>query len=200
MPPSPELRDASGNIGIIEVLQEMEAEHFSKTDSHIGIAGEIKVYLEGVGQRTEPGRRHGKLCHGKGRCRIPEKADIVCQQDFFAHAHNKAVDTFREIIEIFPAFLHLPCDRLILHDRARDELREHGNIGSVADPILLHLRISTVHVDRVGHGLEGEKGNADRQRNVQKRQIQAADRVDAADDEIRVFKKSKDSKVHEDRK
>ena len=66
MPSSPEFRDAPGNIRIIEVFQEMEAKHFSETDSHIGITGEIKVDLEGVGQGSQPGSRHRKLGNREG--------------------------------------------------------------------------------------------------------------------------------------
>ena len=200
MPSSPEFRDAPGNIRIIKVFQEVEAEHFSETDGHIGVTREIKVDLEGVSQGSQPGSCHRKLGNGKSCRRIPEKADVIRQQDLFSHTGHKAVDAFREVIQIFPAFLHLLRNGLILYDGSCDQLRKHGNIGSIADPVLLHVRISTVNINGIGHGLEGEKGDTDRKRNIQKGQIQTADCVDTADDKIRILEKAENRQIHKDRK
>ena len=48
----------------------------------------------------------------------------------------------------------LLIDRLVLHDRTCDQLRKHRDICSKGDEILLHLRLSTVDFDRVGHRLK----------------------------------------------
>ena len=47
MPPSPELGNALGKVGVVKVFQEMEAKDSAQTDGHIAVAGEIKVELEG---------------------------------------------------------------------------------------------------------------------------------------------------------
>ena len=110
------------------------------------------------------------------------------------------MDAFREIIQIFPAFLHLLRNGLVLYNGSCDQLRKHGNIGSIADPVLLHVRISAIDINGIGHGLEGEKGDTDRKRDIQKGQVQTADCVDTADDKIRILEKAEDPQVHKYRK
>ena len=55
MPAPPELGDTFGDIGIVEVLQKMKAEHAAQANGHVRIGGEIKVDLEGIGQGSYPG-------------------------------------------------------------------------------------------------------------------------------------------------
>ena len=38
MPASPEVCDRGGDVRVVEVLEKVEAEHFTKTYRHIGIA------------------------------------------------------------------------------------------------------------------------------------------------------------------
>ena len=54
MPPPPKLRGGAGEIGVVEVLQEVEAEHPPEADRHVGIAGEVEINLERIGQRCAP--------------------------------------------------------------------------------------------------------------------------------------------------
>ena len=55
MPPPPEIRNAFGAIGIIEIGLEIEAQHFPKADGHIRITAEIKINLKGIGKNSQPG-------------------------------------------------------------------------------------------------------------------------------------------------
>ena len=50
-----------GDIGVVEVAQELEAQHPSQAHRHIRIAGEVKVDLEGKGQHAQPGPGHGQV-------------------------------------------------------------------------------------------------------------------------------------------
>ena len=54
MPSAPEIGYALGDIGIIEVLQELEPEHTPETYGHIGIAAEIEVDLQSEGYHADP--------------------------------------------------------------------------------------------------------------------------------------------------
>lgn len=47
MPSPPELRYVAGEIRIIEVPHQFDAEEFGCTNSNVGITGEITVNLEG---------------------------------------------------------------------------------------------------------------------------------------------------------
>ena len=46
MPASPEFRDTGGNIRIIKVLRETEAEHSAQPQGHIAVAREVKINLQ----------------------------------------------------------------------------------------------------------------------------------------------------------
>ena len=54
VPASPELGYTGGNIRVIEVLFEIESQHFAKADGHIGISAEIEIQLHGIGEDTDP--------------------------------------------------------------------------------------------------------------------------------------------------
>ena len=61
MPPLPEFVNGTGEVGIAEILQKVEAEHFAQTDGHVGIARKIIVDLHGVGDRAHPCRDGGHV-------------------------------------------------------------------------------------------------------------------------------------------
>jgi hypothetical protein len=43
------------SMGRVEIERQGDAEHQRNSDCHVGIAGEIEVELEGIGQRRDPG-------------------------------------------------------------------------------------------------------------------------------------------------
>ena len=46
MPAPPELGDAAGNVGVIEVFHKLKAQNFTKADGHIAVAGKIEKQLQ----------------------------------------------------------------------------------------------------------------------------------------------------------
>ena len=48
-------------------------------------------------------------------------------------------------------------------DRARDELREHGDIDGHLERVAIRGDPAAMHVDEVGDRMKREKGNPDRQ-------------------------------------
>ncbi len=54
MPSAPELGDTLTDIGIVEVLEELKAEHVAQTARHIRVAGKVKVDLEGISDDADP--------------------------------------------------------------------------------------------------------------------------------------------------
>ena len=55
VPAPPEIDDAGGLVGRIEIERQEDAEHQRNADRHVGIAGEIEIELERIGQRADPG-------------------------------------------------------------------------------------------------------------------------------------------------
>ena len=63
MPPSPEVGDGITTIGMTEVLVEVEAQTAPQSDSHIRIAREVEVDLQGKGHDAYPCASSGEVLH-----------------------------------------------------------------------------------------------------------------------------------------
>ena len=55
MPAAPEVGDARGDIGEVEVFAEPEAEHAAKADSHVAVTRKVEVDMKCIGGRVDPG-------------------------------------------------------------------------------------------------------------------------------------------------
>jgi hypothetical protein len=85
----------------------------------------------------------------------------------------------------------------VVHQRARDQMREERHEQRVADDVSLDFGAAH-HVDQIGDLLEGEEGDAERQHDVEERQRRAGQRVDAVEQEIGIFKKAEHCEVEHD--
>ena len=57
MPAAPELAHGLRDVGEVEVLEELEAEHLAEPDRHVRVAREVEVDLQRVADDAEPGER-----------------------------------------------------------------------------------------------------------------------------------------------
>ena len=81
VPAPPELGDGCGDIRVVEVCGEVEAQHLAHANAHHGVAGKVKVELQAIGDDAQPHQRGG--CIGKahkGGGRAVRNADDVCPQ------------------------------------------------------------------------------------------------------------------------
>ena len=81
--------------------------------------------------------------------RVPQRADIVRQQNFFPETYAETGNALRESFGGSFSVFELIRNVLITDDRSRDELREHRDVSREVDDVLLHLRRPSVNVDRV---------------------------------------------------
>ena len=81
MPASPELRNAGGDVGIIEVFEEIEAEDLSESDCHIAVSREIEVDMQGIRNRIHPCEKHGFFVRGFER--TDEFSEHICNKYLF---------------------------------------------------------------------------------------------------------------------
>ena len=81
MPSTPELRYGSGRIGTVKVLRNPETEHLTQPHCHNGISPEIKIYLEEVRHGSQPGYPRMQIPRAGSHDRIPERTDLVGQQN-----------------------------------------------------------------------------------------------------------------------
>ena len=90
MPPPPEFRHAFGYVRIVEILKKMEAEHTTKTDGHIGVAGKIEIDLEGEEQNAYPGAECRESAHIAADQGVHRAAGEVGKDHFLDHTLCKA--------------------------------------------------------------------------------------------------------------
>ena len=197
VPSSPELRDAVGDVRIVEVFAELKAEHPSQADGHIRISAKVKIDLQCIGADSDPVGHHGNIAVRQRTDGGVQGAEIVGQQDFFAQAENKPLCAFPEIDPVRGAnaelLLHIP----VLDNRARNELREQGQVQGEAQKALLRSHVLPVHVENIGQRLEGIKRDSDRQRQRRVMDVQSRQGVECIHQESEVFKESQHQQVHE---
>ena len=161
MPAQPEITDAGGLVGRIEVERDLEAKKARYPNGHIGIAGEVKVELEAVGKDAQPGLEQLRIIAAEGG--IDQRHQIVGNQQFFGQAKGKEGQTDGKVVAmhlVIPLIGKLRHHIFMMQDRAGYDVGEIGGKQSIVKEIdVLHLVIIGVNQNRnLG---EGEKGNAD---------------------------------------
>ena len=161
VPATPELCDAGGQIGIIEILQEPETQNPAQADGHVGITGEVKINLQAESKGIYPGEGHGFLTGVPVDFR--QQAQLVGQEHLFAQAQQKPADAMGRIFPGGLPVIQLRGDVRIPDDGAGDELGEHGNVGTEGNQAPLGRHRTPVHIHAIAHALEEVKADADRQ-------------------------------------
>ena len=187
MPAPPELGDAAGNVGVVEVLREIKAEQLSQTDGHIAVAGEVEVDVQHVGDGIEPEKQDGLVLRGTED--LAELAHSVGDEHLFAQTQDKAADAQCRLVQTVPPGGELLRDLGIAHDGAGDQLGKEGDIGRKVDKAPLG-RDAPVHVHGVADELEGVKADADGQGDPEQGQGKAGDGVEILNEEVRVLEKA----------
>ena len=195
MPAPPEICDRAGNIRIVEVFREGEAEHPAKTNRHVRIAGKIKVDLEGIGKSAQPCRQRGQRSWRNRRRLLPQLSDAVGQQHFFDNAAQEAPRSRVKALPGFTAVLQCIAYIDVPHDRPRDELREHCHITAEGDDVPLRGAVAAVNIDGIGKGLKGVKRDADGQCDPWHGQGEREQSVDRFHQQSGILEKAEQPKV-----
>ena len=195
VPAPPELRDAPGNVGVIEVLLELKAYHAAEADGHVRVTGEVEVDLQREGYDAQPGAENGEPAVGDGGVVVPELAEAVCDEHLLRHADHEALDAGGELVNAAGTEVELVRNVLVAHDGARDELREERDKGAEADIVALHVRVAAVDVYRVGHRLEGIERDAYRQGDAQRLDVDKRQEAKRLGDEVVVLEKAEQGQV-----
>ena len=149
MPSSPEFRDTGGNIRIIKVLDKIESQHFTEADCHIGITAKIIINLHGIGKGSNPCRQHGSFGRTQRKNGVIDHSDIVRKDHLFPETLQEPHGSVSEFFSGNSPVLQLSFHIRITDDRSCDQLRKHGNISAILDPVFLSLRVSLVYINRV---------------------------------------------------
>lgn len=177
MPPPPKLRNAFGNIRIVEVFRKAKSQHMAHAHSHIGIAGKIEVDLESKGQNSQPDHEDAAVFWKHGMDLRPQSACLIGQKDFFSQAQYKTADACGKLGQAFRPEAKLFGNIPVADNGACDQLGEHGHISAEVYDIILYRSLSAVYINGVGHGLKGVKGDSDGKGQTGERDCAAGEAV-----------------------
>lgn len=163
MPSRPKLGQCARHVRIVEVFEEVEAEHAPHADCHVGVAAEVKIKLQGIGHRTCPREAHAHACRGEGD--LHKLGQDVCKQHFLGKTREEAQPALHKVLARGAARHDLVHHRGVAHYGACYELREEGYVQPEIGDVVLRGD-AAVNVDDIAHRLEGEKRNAYRQGDV----------------------------------
>ena len=187
VPATPEFGDGLREVGIVEVLEELESEHASEANRHVGVAAEVEVDLQRVADGPEPRERAG--WRGRSERLVRHFRHHVGEQHLLVEADDEPEDATRELVPAGPARSDLVTDRCVAHNGARNELREERNVQGQQKRIALGPD-ATGDVDHVAERLEGEERDTNRQQEARLGNRALPGREPVAQrrrDEIRVF-------------
>jgi len=153
VPAPPEIDNARGFIGRIEVVRQLHAEEEGHADSHVGIAGKIEIQLEGVCQRPHPRFGAGQR---KALVRGIEDAvgvggDAVRQEHFLGKADEEEGHALADVgagqrLRVGD----LRAELRVAHDGAGDDIGKEGGEVRVLKQAA-RLRLAAVHRDQIGN-------------------------------------------------
>ena len=167
VPPPPELFDGLGEVGAVEVLHQLEAQHFGGAPGDVGIGGEVAVDLEGEGrcghQEGAPALALGGVVDGVHQHRQVVGDDHLLEQAPHHRGHPRPQVLVPEGVVLLELVEDVPRPL----DGPGHQLGEEGDEQGVVEEVPLGGHVLPVHVDGVAQGLEGVKGDAHRQQHVQ---------------------------------
>ncbi len=200
VPAPPEVLDAAGKIGPVEVFRKVEAQHQAQADGHGAVAGEVEEQLQRIGQAADPGVDEGRLVEVESH--VHQRRQGVGHQHFHAQADHETARAEGEILAIEPALVEFATDPVVADDRPGDGVAEHGDVGGVVDEAALHRHHVAMDIYQVGNRLQHDEGQSGRQGHLLPVQWQGAGRhqhlTPGGDDDVGVFVPAEHRQVDHD--
>ena len=163
MPASPEIRDGAGQVGIPEILRNLEPEHPPQPDRHVRVSGKIEIDLKRVAGHPQPRDGYGEVFHWQGEDGVGRNGQRVRDDHLLAETDDETTNSQHRLSSGEGALCQLPGNLRVADDGAGHQLREQRDVEGQIGESALHLAGATGYVKQVGNGLEGEERDADRQ-------------------------------------
>ena len=185
VPATPEVCNTGSGVWIVEVLDEIEAEHFAKANRHVAVAGEIIVDLKGVGEKWED---DSEWCQSDSgwivEDSVGDNGDVIGDEDFFQETYDETSEASAEFFKRKLALMKSLFDISIADDWAGDELWEECDVGAEIKDILLNFNFFTIDIDDIGKNLESIETNTNRKFDKWDFEIQTRYSIKVIDGEV----------------
>ena len=127
-----------GLVGAVEIQREADVQHARQADRHVGVAGEIEIDLQGVGERGVPGLEEGQggAVGGGVEAGIGETAEHVGQHQLLAEAEQEDEQPVGEVLDAGPGEVaggELRDDVRRPDDRPGDQVRKEGDKTGIGE-------------------------------------------------------------------
>ncbi|MPM24677.1 hypothetical protein SDC9_71161 [bioreactor metagenome] len=164
MPARPEVDDARGLVGRVEVERELDAEHLGQAQRHVGVAREVEINLQRIAQAGGPRPPHLQIA-GRGKTRIRIGRDAVGQQHLLGQADHEQHSAHRQVLGLEAVVRRVGKLRnhlLVVQDGAGDQMREEGDEEHIAQKAFF-LDQTRAAIQQKADLREGEERDAQRQ-------------------------------------
>lgn len=194
MPSSPKFRYASREVGLAEIHHQLDAEHATDSSGYVTVTGEVTVNLQGKHAQAEE-QKATVLGAGRveGLLRV-RSCDAIANDNLLEESEKAKEDAFAKGTPLEgPLLFNLRQETFRSFDWAGHKLREIAYEKRKVNGVFARTHASSVDIDGIGQGLEGIKGDADRQYDFQGGTVapiptQGADQVaERPDKEIEVL-------------
>jgi hypothetical protein len=203
VPAAPELAEARGEVGAVEVDPEVEAHEPAEADRDQRVAGEVAIDLERKQQRAEKmvgaaeRFRVGEAPVDQ-RCRVVGEAELEKEApgDQLAATRGPRPLRLRQAVE-------LRQHAAGAQDGARDKLREQGDEDPEMQRAVLGWNDAPVDVEQVAQRLKDIERYAERQDEVEPTDLEGPARqpqrpLDNANQEVCIFEGAQQEQVADD--
>lgn len=197
MPAPPELRNGTGDVRVVEVFKEVEAEYAAKANGHVAVTGEIEVYLKRVAYGGQP---IGSAPRAARRIDILRNCgDVVRNEHLFRKTQNEPAHPADSFFPALAPERYLALDSLVADDRPGYELREQADVQREAEIALLYADLFPIQVDKIGKYLKGVEAYADWQGNIPHLQRDTVYPVEIFNKEVEIFEHCETAEQEDER-
>ena len=167
---SPEIAQIRGEVGVVEVEHQPDAEHAGHAARHVRVAAEVEIDLPREGKRRQ--QQRGRVVQVRHEVDLVHvQGEVVGQRDLLEQANHEQRQAVRHVRHFHTRRLAQLREQVAgAFDGPRHQLREQRHKRRVADEAGFFFHVAAVEVNAVAHGLEDEERDADRQQDVRFRQ------------------------------
>ncbi|MPM24127.1 hypothetical protein SDC9_70608 [bioreactor metagenome] len=166
MPPTPEFRYTQRLIGFVEVYSQIESHYLSNADSHVAVAAEVAVYLQGVTIHRHQVFKSAVVSRSR-KNQIVVLCYIICQYRFFEQTLH---DQEKALLHLFG----MNCDLLFqlrqeqtgTNNRTCNKLWKKSDVKCVVKKVFFRLQIASVNIKHIAENLKSIKRNPHREKNI----------------------------------